>query len=91
MRGRFALPILWQSWFKNWGWLALVVPSGTGVFLCYSGDWIYGFLFIGVGVGAFLRDLGRIISIARFWPVNEEVLDWPKVEQLLKENAPVKK
>ena len=39
-------------------------------------------LLAGICLGAALRDLGIAIKTVRFWPIQQELFDWPKIEAL---------
>ena len=39
-------------------------------------------LLAGIFLGAAIRDLGINIRAVRFWPFQQELLDWPKIEAL---------
>jgi hypothetical protein len=39
-------------------------------------------LIAGFYLGAALRDLGFSIKVVRFWPIQKELYDWPKIEAL---------
>jgi hypothetical protein len=39
-------------------------------------------LLAGIFLGAAIRDLGIDIRAVRFWPIQQELLDWPKIEVL---------
>lgn len=41
-------------------------------------------LMAGVFIGAALRDLGLALKSVRLWPVQRELLDWQKVDDLAK-------
>jgi len=41
-------------------------------------------LVAGMCIGAALRDLGIATKTVRFWPIQKELLDWPKIEELAK-------
>lgn len=38
---------------------------------------------IGMGAGAFLRDIARFRMTTQIWPVFQYIVDWEKVDQLL--------
>lgn len=39
-------------------------------------------LVAGICLGAALRDVGFAIRAVRFWPFQQELFDWPKIEAL---------
>ncbi len=39
-------------------------------------------LIAGICLGAACRDLGIAIRAVRFWPIQKELLDWPKIDAL---------
>jgi hypothetical protein len=64
-------------------WLLLLIPIGFGYFFIWGGWPEVGWIFIGVSVGAFLRDINRIIALFRTWPVTHQVINWQRVKELL--------
>ncbi len=46
-------------------------------------------LMAGIFLGAAARDLGIAIKTVRFWPMQQELLDWPKIEALAQGMADV--
>lgn len=44
-------------------------------------SWGYGFL--GLCIGAFLRDIGYYQVSRRAWPVTDRVIDWKQVQELV--------
>ena len=76
-------------WIARFGWLILLALLGFGVWMVFSGPSAcsgLGYLVVGMGVGAFLRDVGRAIASVRVWPAIEHTLDWQRVSQLVDEN-----
>ena len=45
-----------------------------------------GWLYIGIAVGAFCRDIGCFIGVVRSWPVYKEIINWQRVSELLESN-----
>ena len=60
---------------------------GLGAFLFFVwGGWPdVGYMFLGAAVAAFGRDVGRFRMIVRSWPLNEQITNWQRVEDLLRE------
>jgi len=78
-------PTVGRQLSLNWfAWLALlfVVVLGCLVFLMPGFETV-GWLWIGIAVGAFLRDIGRFRATVRVWPIYQEIINWPKVAELL--------
>lgn len=44
--------------------------------------WVVFYVFLGVLIGALLRDIGWFRVIGRSWPFSEKVTDWEKVQRL---------
>ena len=38
--------------------------------------------FVGMLVGAYLRDIRRFTHTLQLWPLTDRITDWPKVEEL---------
>lgn len=72
--------------FRPRGWLPFFGIAVISI-LIFCVDPFWGMFMIGMTVGAVLR----IISQARFtvmgWPAIERVLDWNRVEEVLREDA----
>ena len=62
----------------------LVVGLLIGVVVPIIRDVLDPVLMLAAGIllGAALRDLGIAIKVVRFWPIQQELLDWPKIEAL---------
>jgi len=70
----------WSTWL-----LLLIVP----IFGCYYiriGLPSVGWFFIGGTIGAFLRDVNRILSLFRTWPMLHKIINWERLMELLKDN-----
>jgi hypothetical protein len=69
----------------NWvAWLPLLVVAVLGcIVLLAPGFENVGWLWIGLVVGAFFRDIGRYRGIVRVWPVYQEIINWQRVSELL--------
>jgi hypothetical protein len=68
----------WSSW-------PLLAVLGTFSVLLLSALDIPPFvpvLMAGFYLGVALRDLGFSIKLVRFWPIQKELYDWPKIEAL---------
>jgi hypothetical protein len=46
-------------------------------------------LVVGIFLGAALRDAGIARRTVRFWPIQQELFDWPKIEALAQGMADV--
>jgi hypothetical protein len=64
-------------------WLLLLLPLAAGFWFIWAGWPGYGWLFIGVSIGAFLRDVNRILSLSRTWAVIHEIIKWDRVRGLI--------
>lgn len=71
----------WLAWP-----LLLLVPA-FGWWYIWIGWPALGWVFIGVGIGAFLRDVNRILSLLRTWPVLHKIINWELLRELLQNNA----
>ena len=64
-------------------WILLLLPVAIGCGFI-SGGWpTYGWLLIGVSIGAFLRDVNRILSLSRTWAVIHEIIRWERLRELI--------
>lgn len=45
-----------------------------------------GWWAVGMGMGAFLRDIGRYRDTGRVWPLYQEIINWEKVSGLMEAN-----
>lgn len=66
--------------------LLLVIAVGAGWVAFHVAPWVAA-LYVGMCLGAFLRDLGRLLQSRRLWPMVEQITDWQRVEQLVQANA----
>lgn len=87
---RHAGPSITRSFFA--GLKAHVVQaflvSGVAAYFWWDG-WIAGsMLVLGVLFGAILRDLEWHSMTKKMWPLNREITDWRRVEELLAQNTP---
>jgi hypothetical protein len=48
-----------------------------------TGGIYLGIFVVGLGVGAFARDIGWIRRTVQYWPILATVIDWQKVDTLL--------
>ena len=79
--GGWALgPVLRTNW---WRWLLLVLYAVFGGWFLSQISQLGAGLVIGLAVGAFSRDIGRLVQSYRTWPVVHEITDWQRVEQLV--------
>jgi hypothetical protein len=63
--------------------LLITMPGGVAGLCALVGIDTLAYVVTGVIVGALLRDLRWIVATVRAWPVVVEVIDWPRVDQLL--------
>src|SRR5438445_13674063 len=75
------LGIVRTFWFL---WLLLLVPLVAGYWLNGAGYAELGWMFVGMTIGAFLRDVNRILSLSRTWPVLQEIINWQRLGELIK-------
>ena len=67
-------------------WLLLLLVAGAGRWYMWAGWPAVGWLFIGASIGAFGRDVNRILSLFRTWPVLHEIINWQRLRELLQGN-----
>ncbi len=60
-----------------------LVMQAIGIALIVFMPRWWAFLFLGAMLGALLRDLRRMHSVARQWPTQRELLNWDEVERRL--------
>ena len=65
-----------------------VVVILAGVFYLYQGGgWqLAGCVIIGFSAGSCVRFCRTVIAASQLWSTSTEIIDWPKVEALLKKN-----
>jgi hypothetical protein len=64
-------------------WLLLLVPVAAGYWYLRIGFTALGWWCIGAAVGAFLRDINRILSLSRTWPALHEIIKWERLKELI--------
>ena len=64
-------------------WLALLFAAGLGGLLIAFGITSVGWFCVGMCAGAFLRDIGRFRILIHVWPVNSEITNWERAEELI--------
>jgi hypothetical protein len=72
---------LWlQARWKSWTVLAIFCSLAAFVFASFSLAicWVY----FGLWLGCFLRDIGHFQAAKRMWPVTREIVDWKRVSEL---------
>jgi len=80
-------PTFWQVLsFRPRGWIPLLVCAIASV-LCFAVDSYVGMFFVGLTTGAFLRIMAQVRLNVGVWPVVEQVTDWDKVDEALREDA----
>jgi hypothetical protein len=68
--------------------LQAFLVSGVAAYFWWNG-WITGsMLVLGALFGAILRDLEWHSMTKKMWPLNREITDWRRVEELLAQNTP---
>jgi len=65
-------------------WLLLLLPLLFGCLIILDGLPTFGGMFLGMTIGAFLRDVNRILSLSRTWPVIHEIINWQRLGELIK-------
>jgi hypothetical protein len=77
-------PTVGGLFLRNWTrYLVLLAFAAVGCgFLWYRGLDTAGWFVLGMIVGAIFRDVGTFRRMVRNWPVEAEVLDWRRVEEL---------
>ena len=68
--------------------LAVVGVVGVAAMAAVDAPCPMTMFFAGIVTGAALRDLGIFIRAARSWPIQEELLDWQKIEALAQSATP---
>ena len=64
----------------------LVILGGVA-YLTQGPVWqCVGCILVGLAAGSFLRFVRSAAAVARFWPVTREIIDWHKVESLLRDD-----
>jgi hypothetical protein len=64
------------------------VVSAIAAYLWWDGFIAGSMLALSVLLGAILRDLEWHSMTKKMWPLNREITDWRRVEELLAENTP---
>lgn len=62
-------------------WLLLLLVAGAGRWDMWAGWPAVGWVLVGVSVGAFLRDVNRILSLFLTWPVLHQVINWQQLKE----------
>ena len=70
-------------------WLLLLIPLAAGCWCIWAGWPAIGWVLIGASIGAFLRDLNRILSLFCTWPVLHEIINWERLEELIQTSGAV--
>ncbi len=65
-------------------WLVLVLVVVVGASFIFLGLPAIGWVYIGISLGAFLRDVSRIIATIRVWPMLHEVTNWERLFEIIK-------
>lgn len=68
--------------------LLLAIAAGAGWVAFHVAPWVAA-LYAGMCLGAFLRDVGRLLQSRRLWPLVEDITDWRRVEQLIETEAAI--
>jgi hypothetical protein len=82
---RLKPPTISSLFLSSWSTLFLLVFGLiVGVVPLFALDLpISAPMFVaGICLGAVLRDLGIAIKAVRFWPIQQELFNWPKIEAL---------
>ena len=67
-----------------------LVLFGYSAFVGWGGWHIVSGIFAGVGFGYLLKDLTTINLTLKMWPLNLEIINWPKVNELVEKNEVTK-
>jgi hypothetical protein len=66
---------------KRYLFLIAVIALGFALFADLH-LWEVCYVFLGLLIGALLRDIGWFRAIGKIWPFSEKVTDWGKVQGL---------
>jgi hypothetical protein len=85
---RADIPSVSQLLAFNWAaWLPLLAYALFGFLLTSIPEFgPLGWWAVGMGMGAFLRDIGRYRDTGRAWPLYQEIINWEKVSALMEAN-----
>lgn len=64
-------------------WLPLLGMGVYSYFCIVPGFPAVGWAFIGLCLGACLRDIGYFQVTRRSWPVTQQVIDWKRVSEMI--------
>src|ERR1035437_6962846 len=64
-------------------WLLLAVGGAFGYFFVIPAWPAIGWLYLGLCIGAFFRDIGYYQIAFRIWPVTQQLFDWKRVSELI--------
>lgn len=67
----------------GWRWLVLAILGLVAGFVGWRVHPVVSGLAAGICFGAILRDIGTLRMNGRMWPITDEIIDWPRVEELL--------
>jgi len=62
--------------------LSLGMPALCALLYYMTSDGVWLIVFF-MGIGAFLRDIGSALGIARDWPHVKKHLDWDRIDETL--------
>ncbi len=84
---RFNAPTIDGVFLSSWGTgtlflLVFGVIVGIVIPIAWEPLGPVPMLFAGICLGAVPRHLGIAIQSTRFWPIQQDLLDWPKIEAL---------
>jgi hypothetical protein len=72
--------------FYRLAWFLLFILGLCGGLLALTPDAIGpGSILVGTVIGAFLRDVNRILVVKRTWPITETITNWDAVSDLLRQ------
>jgi hypothetical protein len=63
-------------------WVVLALMAAATTWFIWAGWPAVAWLCIGICLGAFLRDIGRIRLLFRSWPLLHAILNWERVQEL---------
>ncbi len=64
-------------------WLLMIAVGWLSFFWIVPGAPAFGWLYVGICAGAFLRDFGYYQVSYRVWPATQQIIDWKRVSELI--------
>ena len=81
-------PRLLRALMRSWPRLFLVGAAGVLILFAMEIPLPFVGFFAGMFFGAALRDVGFARKQKRFWPIQKELFDWQKIDDLSRQLAP---